>query len=94
MVRTCSHAGFMNFVTVNEHQAAFFDMISVLADKIKTFAFHEVINLGFIMKMFGGHGVFVVTDDSVDGDAVESFFKKGLTHKVPFLCGKYKSKNI
>jgi len=27
------------------------------------------------MKMFGGHGVFVVTDDSVDGDA--EFDKQG-----------------
>ena len=60
----------MDFITIDKYKATLLNMIGVLAYKIETLAFHEVVDFILVVEMLGGHGVFVITDDTVDGDAV------------------------
>jgi hypothetical protein len=80
VVGTRSKARFVDNVFVDEHKGTLADVIGTLPYKVKTLALHKVVDLILIVKVFGGHGVLVIADNAVDGDAIGGFFEYCLAH--------------
>ena len=63
----------MNLLPVNQNHHPFFYVVRLPVDKVVPFTLQQKIKFKAVMKMFGLHRKFVITDYLVDGKPCHLF---------------------